>query len=187
MRRAVKLGDRDMNMIINTTLLLLLVVVLSGCSGRDTTDDLNGIALVPELSGAVSEEDYPSNADLASSNGVPTLEQARDLVQGVWSETFEDAQCVTTLTIGENGVFSVTSLDRVASGLYEVSETDFGIDLTREYTSDNFQADCRGKVSDEDILTPQFTYFTLVNFPDRDTMEFRLGIYLPRFYALTRQ
>lgn len=176
-------------MILNSiiTLLVLTAILLSGCSGRDTTDDLNGIAMVPELRGTESEENYPSNTELSTSNGVPTLAQAKDLVQGVWSETFEAAQCVTTVTIGENGVFSVSSLDRRASGFYEVFETEFGIDFKRNYTSENFQADCRGRVADDEILLPEFTYFNLIGFPDRNTMEYRLGTYLPGYYTLYRQ
>lgn len=185
-----------MNM-IKFSLAIATLALITGCSSSNDTEQSSGnaqaagsegsegIVLIPDTMTELPTQRYPSDAELAASNGVPDLDGARALIQGSWSDTNPATQCVTNYQIDGAGVFSTTGSDRFATGTYDLDIEGGDLVMFEAYSSENFGTDCFGEIAPSDSLEPQVFFIFDIAFPDQNTMEFLSGP--EAFHTFVRQ
>lgn len=181
MTNVTLLGINNM-MKITTSLIVLSMASIVGCSSgsKSSTSDVNAPndnseSVQTDLSELPAASEYPTNAELAAVDGVPSIEAADILIQGQWKAIDDATQCVTSYEFDSVSNFSHSELDRRGSGTYYLLEEDFGIELDLDYDSENFQSDCRGFIEDSDLLDLGRSVGWGLTFPDQNTMVFSSG------------
>ena len=164
-----------------TVLAGVIVVTGAGCSGgsSDSPSGVPGVdadtrppigEIEAPTSGEVDTSLYPSNEEIAAVGGTVDEEQALALLPGTWDHVDPATDCTTTYVFDAQRLFSLSSLDQRAAGMYDIDDFNGGITLEEQYTADNFGSDCRGFVNDSDALEVGVSFDSGLEFVDQDTM-----------------